>query len=433
MEMKPDRTNYGLWVIDMLDGNLDEEGVMELMSFLSENPDLKDEYESFFPEKLVPGELEFGKKEKLHRGVADLDMSQIDLLSVAALEKEITPEQQSELDHCLKGNLEAGKRYNTIQKLKLVPGNEIFTNKRALQRAVLSPAANRAVIALTAAAAILVLLLSLPLFDQNKVDNGTTLAANGETNPAKTAEEQTMAETGLGSRKLEEKPPVQEVESLIQQVEPKNPEVGSQISKTESPLTGIVSQVPGEEFQIQEKESRYPVPPINGERRETAVPVLAANNPQYGEGSAKNLASIGSQEIITEEYTVYGYGIPQVEIDYSGTLLLVGIAPNAPDIVSNKVTVTPNMEFGEYGDRTIINKLIASAFRKRVLDQEIPTDDPIKGYEVAEAWVLTLNRLWETEMAFIKNTDENGDVESVYIDAGLVKFNSKVKKSGVEL
>ena len=42
----------------------------------------------------------------------------------------------------------------------------------------------------------------------------------------------------------------------------------------------------------------------------------------------------------------------------------------------------------------------------------------------------TLNKVWETEMALTKNTNEDGEVESVNFTAGLQKFNAKVRNYG---
>ena len=77
-----------------------------------------------------------------------------------------------------------------------------------------------------------------------------------------------------------------------------------------------------------------------------------------------------------------------------------------------------------------VEKLVARLFRKKVLNEEIPSNYPIRGYEYAEAWITALNKVWETEMALTKNTNEDGEVESVNFTAGLIKFNAKVRNYG---
>ena len=42
--MKPDRANYETWLIDYLDGNLEDSAIEALFAFLDENPDLKEEF-----------------------------------------------------------------------------------------------------------------------------------------------------------------------------------------------------------------------------------------------------------------------------------------------------------------------------------------------------------------------------------------------------
>jgi len=78
--MKPDRLNYEIWITDWLDGNLSEHQSEELMAFLDENPDLKEELKGLDSVSLNPPHLVFENKRTLIRSVADLDDSQFDKL-----------------------------------------------------------------------------------------------------------------------------------------------------------------------------------------------------------------------------------------------------------------------------------------------------------------------------------------------------------------
>jgi len=43
--MQIDRSNYEIWLIDWLDGKLDDPEVEQLQRFLGDNPDIKEEYD----------------------------------------------------------------------------------------------------------------------------------------------------------------------------------------------------------------------------------------------------------------------------------------------------------------------------------------------------------------------------------------------------
>ena len=61
--MKPDRSNYEIWLIDWLDGTLTAQQTDELMAFLSENPDVREEADSLMLARIVPANDSFpGRK-----------------------------------------------------------------------------------------------------------------------------------------------------------------------------------------------------------------------------------------------------------------------------------------------------------------------------------------------------------------------------------
>ena len=76
-----------------------------------------------------------------------------------------------------------------------------------------------------------------------------------------------------------------------------------------------------------------------------------------------------------------------------------------------------------------VGRFIAKNFREIFLKQKTPKDSPLKGYEIAEAGVAGLNKLFGWEMALDKNNDENGELRSVYFRSKILKFNAPVKKS----
>ena len=61
------RSNYEVWFIDYADGKLSHEHVAELLLFLEENPDLKNEFGFFEPVELPVDKVEFPFKENLKK------------------------------------------------------------------------------------------------------------------------------------------------------------------------------------------------------------------------------------------------------------------------------------------------------------------------------------------------------------------------------
>jgi hypothetical protein len=132
--MKIDRSNYEIWLIDWLDGNLNENQIHELKNFLNQNPDLSNEFYDMLSAKLTPPVSSFQQKEELKRTAADLTESQLDYLSVAYLEKDLAPEQTSELLE-ITGKDQVKKRsFELMQKMKLEPVQILYKRKNHLHK-----------------------------------------------------------------------------------------------------------------------------------------------------------------------------------------------------------------------------------------------------------------------------------------------------------
>lgn len=133
MKEKPDRSNYEIWLIDWIDGRLDQSGIDQMKGFLDENPDLKDEAELFSDSKLRPSEGTYLSKNKLKKDAGQLTVSQIEYLSAACVENDITPEQRQELEENLAKNPDNRKIFEDINKIRLAPDKLIeFKGKKGL-------------------------------------------------------------------------------------------------------------------------------------------------------------------------------------------------------------------------------------------------------------------------------------------------------------
>jgi len=104
--MQIDRSNYEIWLIDWIDGNLSELQVEQLQLFLRENPDIKEEFNELTTLRLLPVEKSFPHKNQLKKTTADISGSQFEYLCLAFLENDLSANQQTELKESLEQDQE---------------------------------------------------------------------------------------------------------------------------------------------------------------------------------------------------------------------------------------------------------------------------------------------------------------------------------------
>lgn len=187
--MKPDRSNYEIWLIDWLDGNLDMAQVDQLMSFLAQNPDLKEEADflsisHLSPSNDQPDRINIRKKTPL-----EIPHSQIEYLSVAYFEKDLSPDQIAELQENLAENQGNRDLFESIRKIKLAPQQHHYKNKKGLMKLTHGEKVIRlSIIGLSTAATIAVIILSsifIPdqLSEKRYADTRIIIADTGNIEP----------------------------------------------------------------------------------------------------------------------------------------------------------------------------------------------------------------------------------------------------------
>jgi len=108
---------------------------------------------------------------------------------------------------------------------------------------------------------------------------------------------------------------------------------------------------------------------------------------------------------------------------YKQVDLRKGIASNKL-IASNLKIKIPDAE----DERGKAGKFISKTFREKLLKEKTPPDTPLKGFEIAEAGVAGLNKLFGWQMALDMKNDDNGQPKSVYFSSKILKVNAPVKK-----
>lgn len=162
--MKIDRSNFEIWLIDWLDGNLNENQTDQLEAFLLENPDLKAEAEEIAGIRLEPAEDKFQFKDSLLKSASDLSENQFEHLCVAFLENDLTLPQMEEIKQEIAADPRRKAIFDAIRKARLVPPEIIFSGKKKLLHLTTTQKVIRISIAALSAAAItaVVLFISLP-------------------------------------------------------------------------------------------------------------------------------------------------------------------------------------------------------------------------------------------------------------------------------
>jgi hypothetical protein len=155
MMMQIDKSNYEIWLIDWLDGNLNDIQTEQLELFLKDNPDLKEEFEELATFRLNSPEISFQYKNQLKKTSHDLSESQLEYLSVAYLENDLSDEEKKDLLESIEQDKEKKNSFNLIQKIKLYPRELSYIQKnKLLKRTFAQNALRWSLIGLSTAAAV---------------------------------------------------------------------------------------------------------------------------------------------------------------------------------------------------------------------------------------------------------------------------------------
>jgi hypothetical protein len=166
--MQIDRSNYEIWIIDWLDGNLSDHQAEELKLFLVENPDIREEFEELSSFRLKPSQESFLHKSALKKGIPDLSASQFEYLCVAYLENDLSDNQRTELLQIIGNDPEKKRNFELIQKARLSPKKVNFEHKKQLiKRTPFQKVIRMSVIGLSAAATVALIITAWLLIPRN--------------------------------------------------------------------------------------------------------------------------------------------------------------------------------------------------------------------------------------------------------------------------
>jgi hypothetical protein len=345
-----DRSNYEIWLTDMLDGKLKDDQIAELMSFLDLNPDLKEELEAVSSIHLNHAEVSYPGKDLLKKSVSEMTDSQFEYLCIAHLEHDLNDDQEKELEEIIRQNSRRRKIFQLFNKVVLHPVGSGYTTRNSLKRSLLLPYIKPVYLKLISAAAMIAFVFAAFLVLPERKPEQNLFNA-----------ERYLPDT-LSIKVI---PPVQKkllaasVEKIPVHVPVKNDLItilpGSWVSDADSTPSGI------EKIQFSDVLSEI------------------------------------SFEISTEGNQLISFNHEVVKSDF-------------------------------YDERTRLGKFLSRTYRDLVLKEEVASEKPVKGYEIAEGGINGLNKLFGWEMALTKSNDENGELKSLYFSSRILKFNAPVKK-----
>ncbi len=363
--MKPDRSNYEIWLIDLIDGVLEKTETDKILKFLEENPDIKEEAESLMFSRLSPYQYPMPDKHEMKRSLYDLTPSQFEFLSVAYLENDLKPDQIEEINQYMTEKPDDRKIFETFQKIRLVPPEINYLNKNRLKRQTPGARILRISLAgLSAAAAIALLVISIIAVSDNVKKQQVVIAENNIKYIPPTEAVILIPQT------LHD-PPVKSAKNKVPEIKPVKE-------------TLISEDVNFENHNISENNA------------EIILIRQAENDPLISEISTENIKISLSNGLTTNT-------------------LIEPLAKFLPDEIIEDA-------------RSHANKFLARTFREKILRKDSFSEEPVRPFELAQAGIEGLNKLMGWEMALVKTTDTEGDTRSVYFSSRLLKFNIPVKK-----
>jgi hypothetical protein len=134
--MKINLNNYEACFLDYHEGNLSANAVKELMQFLQEHPELREEFESFEAITIKDEEtISFEEKDNLKKQTTTINASNFDEFAIEFMEGTLPATLQQELKTFVNQNPEYKKELDLYAKTKLMPDTTIvFEHKESLKR-----------------------------------------------------------------------------------------------------------------------------------------------------------------------------------------------------------------------------------------------------------------------------------------------------------
>jgi len=166
---KINRNNYEIWMIDYLDGNLDNDMEYTLFCFLEKNPDLRTELDLVENVVLTPEKISFNKKHLLLKSTnPHIEMPESDYLLIKQMEEGLSLIEKNRLQELEKIYPAMKNDFSNYKLTKLQPKHILFPQKSSLLRKNIKPYIWSAISSV--AAAVILLLFVLKPFENSEIE-----------------------------------------------------------------------------------------------------------------------------------------------------------------------------------------------------------------------------------------------------------------------
>lgn len=344
------------------EGKLDDVQAGKLFSLLQDNPEmLGDDSFVSFPE-LRPLQMSFCRKEKLYKSISDLSDSQLEYLSVAALENDLSDQGKKELEELIEADEKRKKVFESILKTKLHAPSYGYPYKNRLKKLTAAQKTWRFSLTVLSAAAAIALFVTVMM--------PSLLQRNS---------------------RIDSKIPVISVaDTLI--IFSGTPVVRPAIT----PVTGLKNDIK--------------LPEIS----EVVMPI------QYKEPEDREYYPAETGFIQANADIIIESAILQIEnIEISGLYEKSYALAEFPERLKPPVFEK---------NRSNVDRFVARLIHNTILKDTISVDRPVRGYDLAAASIVSINKLLGWDMALVKTNNREGELKSVYFSSAVLKFNVPVKK-----
>lgn len=363
------RKNYESFFIDYLDGGLSPEQVVELMTFLEENPDLKEELNEFEKIKIEPGKVSFSSKTSLKKGFVVSD-SNFNDLCIASLEGDLTKEEATVFQNWLQQNPLKTREFELYKKACLIPEKIIFDYKSTLKKSPVGRIFTPKVWGYFSAAASIIILITLYLFI-SRPDNENTI--------------------------------ISEIITDTTNIKPKSQTGPEHQTKTDIEKEIIPYDKPGDLTKLQESK------PQN---------IKVIEKPVYKRQITNIVAELNHLALFNTNET------PLHKIHRKENLSL----PQNPVLLS--LADSRQFDVTEVsGNNLTLSQMIIKTFKIRVLEEnEDAVDfDNLSLWDIADAGIRGVNKIVGWEMELDKEYSEEGDLIALAFDSNTVSFSRSLK------
>jgi hypothetical protein len=360
--MEIDRSNYEIWLIDWLDGNLDDSQVARVVLFLDENPDIREEFYELSKARIQSPDELFVRKSGLLKTPEQMPEQQFEHLCIASLENDLSPFQKEELTAIINSDARKKSIFELYQKTRLIPHEIIYPGKAKLLRRSIYPVIYRFSVIGLSAAAIIALVI-------------TPLVRSPRSAKIKT-----------------------------------NETAGIQAPQGTMPLNRDKSYPES----IHDLEKILPSKKLAGNFQ-----TITNSKVQPYTGNLDYLSLVNAP--LTASTDTSEVSVTKVQVAYETTL-------TRQDLPAKLMALNPAVAMSaEDENPSNISRFLARTVRGKFLKEKTVNETPLKAYELAEAGVVGLNKLFGWEMALDEKKDENGKLKSLYFSSRVLKFNAPVK------